>query len=70
MIGGFGCAGSPIELFHALVGRGPRDLTIINNNAGNGSLEGEEDWDLVNAGKKPVTLKPGVCFFKHALASQ
>lgn len=38
MIGGFGGAGAPIELIHALIDRGPRDLTVINNNAGNGRI--------------------------------
>ncbi len=38
MIGGFGGAGAPIELIHALIDKGPRGLTVINNNAGNGRV--------------------------------
>ena len=43
MIGGFGGAGAPIELIHALIDRfratgSPKGLTIINNNAGNGRI--------------------------------
>ena len=36
MIGGFGTAGLPNELVGALLEQGATDLTIINNNAGNG----------------------------------
>jgi 3-oxoadipate CoA-transferase alpha subunit len=36
LIGGFGTAGQPAELIDALIARGARDLTIVNNNAGNG----------------------------------
>ena len=36
MIGGFGTAGMPSELIDALIARGPKELTIVNNNAGNG----------------------------------
>src|SRR5436309_4415850 len=35
MIGGFGNAGMPAELIDALVAQGARELTIVNNNAGN-----------------------------------
>ena len=38
MIGGFGRAGQPVELIDALIAQGARDLTIINNNAGNGDV--------------------------------
>jgi 3-oxoadipate CoA-transferase, alpha subunit len=36
MIGGFGTAGLPNELIHALLEQGASGLTIVNNNAGNG----------------------------------
>jgi 3-oxoadipate CoA-transferase alpha subunit len=36
MIGGFGGAGQPAELIDALIEQGARELTIVNNNAGNG----------------------------------
>lgn len=35
LIGGFGNAGMPSELIDALIGHSARDLTIVNNNAGN-----------------------------------
>ena len=36
MIGGFGEAGSPIELIHALIDQGATNLTMISNNTGSG----------------------------------
>lgn len=36
MIGGFGRAGQPVELIDALIAHGATNLTIVNNNAGNG----------------------------------
>src|SRR5213075_1586252 len=35
MIGGFGGAGMPVALIDALIAHGARNLTIVNNNAGN-----------------------------------
>ena len=37
LIGGFGAAGQPVELIDALRRTGVRDLTVVNNNAGNGT---------------------------------
>ena len=36
LIGGFGTAGIPLELIDGLIEQGATDLTIVNNNAGNG----------------------------------
>lgn len=38
MIGGFGEAGSPIELIHALIDHGADGLTVVNNNTGSGEV--------------------------------
>ena len=38
MIGGFGEAGSPIELIHALIDQGASGLTVVNNNTGTGEI--------------------------------
>lgn len=38
LVGGFGEAGNPTELVHALVDTGARELTVVNNNAGNGEV--------------------------------
>jgi 3-oxoadipate CoA-transferase alpha subunit len=43
MIGGFGGAGAPIELIHTLIdcfraAGSPKNLTVVNNNAGNGRI--------------------------------
>lgn len=43
MVGGFGGSGAPIELIHALIDRfkatgSPKNLTVVNNNAGNGRI--------------------------------
>lgn len=38
LVGGFGEAGTPTELLHALIQHNPKYLTIVSNNAGNGIL--------------------------------
>ena len=38
MVGGFGEAGSPIELIHALIDQGARELTVVSNNCGSGEV--------------------------------
>ena len=39
LIGGFGSSGVPVELTHALLEQGARDLTVVTNNAGSGETD-------------------------------
>lgn len=63
MIGGFGTAGQPTELIDALIAHGARDLTIVNNNAGNGEVGLAA---LLQAGK----VRKMICSFPRQSDSQ
>ena len=63
MIGGFGGAGQPAELIDALIAQGARDLTIVNNNAGNGETGLAA---LLKAGK----VRKIICSFPRQADSQ
>lgn len=63
MIGGFGPAGQPTQLIDALIEQGARDLTIINNNAGNGEIGLAA---LLRAGR----VRKMICSFPRQVDSQ
>lgn len=63
MIGGFGTAGQPTHLIDALIEQGACDLTIINNNAGNGEVGLAA---LLKAGR----VRKMVCSFPRQVDSQ
>ncbi len=59
LIGGFGPAGQPLELIDALARHGAQDLTVVNNNAGNG------DYGLA-ALLKTGHVRKMICSFPQA----
>ncbi|MFJ9452040.1 MULTISPECIES: 3-oxoacid CoA-transferase subunit A [unclassified Herbaspirillum] len=63
MIGGFGNAGMPSALIDALIAQGARELTIVNNNAGNGETGLAA---LLKAGR----VKKIICSFPRQTDSQ
>lgn len=63
MIGGFGTAGQPTYLIDALIDQGACDLTIINNNAGNGEVGLAA---LLKAGR----VRKMICSFPRQVDSQ
>ncbi|MCC3296546.1 3-oxoacid CoA-transferase subunit A [Arthrobacter sp. zg-Y916] len=63
MIGGFGKAGQPVELIEALLRQGAGNLTVVNNNAGNGE---EGLAALIGAGR----VRKIICSFPRQSDSQ
>ncbi len=63
MIGGFGTAGLPTHLVDALLEQGAKDLTVINNNAGNGTTGLAA---LLDAGR----VRKIICSFPRQVDSQ
>lgn len=76
LVGGFGGAGHPADLLHVLIDQGARELTVINNNAGNheatrrgrrhvpglGSAQGVHSDGAQLQGRQPQTdLIPNTC---------
>lgn len=63
LVSGFGGAGSPIDLLHALLDQGAKDLTLISNNAGNGMIGMAA---LIAAGR----VRKMVCSFPRSSRSE
>ena len=56
VVSGFGEAGSPTELLHALIDHGAKELTVVNNNAGNDIGLGGDGNDTINCASGADTV--------------
>lgn len=63
LVGGFGTAGIPTELIDGLIAQGARELTVVNNNAGNGETGLAA---LLKAGR----VRKIICSFPRQVDSQ
>ena len=63
LVGGFGTAGIPNELIDGLIEQGAKDLTVVNNNAGNGETGLAA---LLKAGR----VRKIICSFPRQVDSQ
>lgn len=63
LIGGFGASGVPTELMQALLEEGVRELTVVNNNAGNGEPGLSQ---LIRAGR----VRKVICSFARSSNSK
>ncbi len=63
LIGGFGNSGVPVELIHALIDQGARELTVVSNNAGSG--RGSDVARLLETGR----VRKIVCSFPRTSGS-
>ena len=63
LIGGFGTSGIPSELIDGLIEQGAKDLTLVNNNAGNGEVGLAA---LLNTGR----VRKVICSFPRQVDSQ
>ena len=66
LISGFGEAGNPTELIHALIDQGTKDLSVVNNNAGNGHMglikaESADPWGHLTYRMAARNFAPVMC---------
>jgi 3-oxoadipate CoA-transferase, alpha subunit len=62
LIGGFGTAGIPNELIDGLIEQGAKDLTVVNNNAGNAEAGLAQDHLQLSASSRQLRVRRALSF--------